>query len=64
MAALWERERAKWDLGSQSHPTRETEAGLPIVGVPIRKGAGFWGTHRWAWGPPWTLKTLYREGGC
>ena len=32
MAALWERERAKWGLGSQSHPTRETEVGLPIVG--------------------------------
>lgn len=53
-----------WGAGSQSYPSRETEAGLPIVGGAIRKGAGFWGTHRWARGPPWTLQTLYREGSC
>lgn len=64
MAALWERDRAKLGAGSQSYPSRETEAGLPIVGGAIKKGAGFWGTHRRARGPPWTLQTLYREGSC
>jgi len=33
MAALWERDRAKLGAGSQSYPSRETEAGLPLVEV-------------------------------